>query len=58
MAGAFDGGAFDSVAFDVSEVIPEPIRFGGGYLRKPYKIPVILDDDDDILLVWFMLMRQ
>lgn len=58
MTGFFNSSFFSNSFFNTSEVIPEPIRFGGGYLRKPYKIPVILDDDDDILLAWFMLMRQ
>ena len=58
---AFDGGAFDFNAFDVGgvEPTPTPVTFGGGYYREPYpQAQVMTDDDDEILLAWFMFMRQ
>jgi len=56
----FDPLFFDPIFFSTGgETPPTPVTFGGGYLREP-KEPVIIpiDDDDDILLAWFMFMRQ
>jgi hypothetical protein len=57
MTHAFDGGAFDDVAFDVGDVTPVV----GGYAAANMFTfpPVKVEDDDDLLLAaWFMFMRQ
>ena len=57
---AFDGEAFDFNAFDVGgvEPIPTPV-FGGGIQRAPSAPSApITNDDEEMLMAWFMFMRQ
>jgi len=59
---AFFSADFFTEFFDIGGIAPEPTpqSFGGGYFREPYPRPpeLITDDDDDILLAWFMFMMQ
>jgi len=53
MTGAFDGGAFNDVAFDVGTVTPAP---GFGNYVTPIRT---IDNDDDLLLAaWFAWLAR
>jgi hypothetical protein len=55
---AFDGGAFDDVAFDVGGITP-PVVTGGYAAANMFTFPPVKQDDDELLLAaWFMFMRQ
>ena len=59
MSGFFSADFFTEF-FDIGgvEPTPTPVTFGGGYLREPKEPEIIPTDDDDILLMWFMMLRQ
>lgn len=54
MTTAFQSNAFQNNAFQIDTVTPAPEGGGWGYVGA---IPKPADDDDDILLAWFMFMQ-
>ena len=56
MTHAFDGGAFDSVAFDVDDVTVT--TSAAYYFTGMWPVPEKVTDDDLLLAAWFAFMRQ
>ena len=62
MNGAFDGGAFDDVAFDVGTILPIVYAPHHGQVRvKPVRYVILRDpdfDDEEIIAAWMALEEQ